>query len=120
MSQGRLGTMLGDSSFLSPLVSLGSRRSPFLLFSAASLVYLSLLVTLVFTWSQFLPPKAAEKRRWGLVVWEGAVEDGVGPDCLSAGHRAPQARMSGIRDKLQAAFSTVAPALPGGPGWAAA
>lgn len=37
------------------------------------------------------------------------------PSCLLAGNSVPQAWSRGIRDSLQAALSTVAPALPGGP-----
>ncbi|KAB1265219.1 TANK-binding kinase 1-binding protein 1 [Camelus dromedarius] len=44
----------------------------------------------------------------------------AGPGCISAGRRAPRARTRGVRDKLWATLSTVAPALPGGPGQAVA
>nr|XP_006214371.2 TANK-binding kinase 1-binding protein 1 [Vicugna pacos] len=44
----------------------------------------------------------------------------AGPGCISAGRRAPRARTRGVRDKLWATLSTVAPALPGGLGQAVA
>ena len=76
MSQGRphLGPVCWGGSPLLATVLPGFRKEPF---PAAGLAYLSLFVTAprppTSVWSQLLPPKAAEKRRW---VWERAVRHG--------------------------------------------